>query len=738
MKRAPASAAPSWRWITQIAFSLALAIVIARFATEEIMRDPWDVVPGGQPIPRAAGPATGVVLDLLSLVPGLLALLRAVIDPTFRIVHRWSFVPLFALGAWAACSVGWSADKFSAAVAASHFLAAICLLWAAAQLVRTWLHLRVAAAIGFGLLLVLAAQSIVFRLIDIPDDVRYFQENKPAILKAHGWEAGSFAAEQFELKLKGGELAGFFVSPNTFAAVGVMLLMISVGIGIQKTLENRQWEWLWICLVAAVAAGWIIVEARSKAAGATPVLGALLLAGVAVFRPRMRRRPTFFYWIGVAAVVLCIIAVVGHGLYHGGLFPGHFSNSLDFRWKYWVASFGLFREHPWLGVGWNNFGWSYLSVRLPAASEEIKDPHNFLVRFFVELGAVGGTLAVLWLMRGWWETTRPGENILASNAEAEKPVALGYAARIVLLGIILGVIANVDFAQMLAVFALELLRWLLYLMVLLLGTLAAAMLSPHETRLDDRAAPWIIFGLLTALGLMWIHNLIDFSMFEPGVMIIFFFAIGAALGVAPAKRFSSRPVAGALLAIGLAGAATAAIVFAAPIIAGEQSAFEADQAIRIASKDDPRPQYLVAANLLSDALQQVPYNSDYALRDANAWLGAGNPRRGQAMIAEAIRLNPLMIDAYLLQANWELHSPRPSATIVRTDFETILKLNPNDVSLHTQNAQALEKLGDPAEAAVQLQKALDCDSALPVGEPKRMTPQQIADVKREIQRDRGL
>src|SRR6516164_6488510 len=48
--------------------------------------------------------------------------------------------------------------------------------------------------------------------------------------------------------------------------------------------------------------------------------------------------------------------------------------SLTIRWQYWVGATRLFMHHPWFGVGWANFGDSYLAFRLPLAVEYPKDP----------------------------------------------------------------------------------------------------------------------------------------------------------------------------------------------------------------------------------------------------------------------------------------------------------------------------------------------------------------------------
>jgi cytochrome c-type biogenesis protein CcmH/NrfG len=737
---APRSHTSPWHWITRLALGLLLAIVITRFTTEEFTRDVWDVVPGGMAAARAPGAATGLVLDLLSALPLLAILLRASLDPQFQLRHRWSHLPMFALGFWAIASVAWSSDKFLAAVTASHLLAGFCLLWATSQLVRSWLHLRIVAAVCFGLLLVLVAQSVAYRAIDSAENIRYWNEHKESILKEHGWQPGSFVAQQFEHKVLGEELAGFFNSPNTFAAVGVLLFFVSAGLGIQKLKDGDSRRWLTLPLIAAGSAIWIIIEAKSKTAAATPLLGILMLAAVTKLRPKIQKHPTHFYWLGVAAVVGAILAVVGHGLYHGGLFPGHFSNSLDFRWKYWIASARLFAQHPIIGVGWSNFGLHYVSVRLASASEEIKDPHNFLVRFFVELGSIGGLLAIAWQLRLWWELTQSPKTETETKSENLSVIAI--ACYVAVAATILSVLTNVDFTQSAADITLEVLRRLLYLLVLVLGMVGSLMLSPQTRNPDIRPAPWLRYCILIALGLFLIHNLIDFSIFEFGPMFVTFLLFGSALGVVGAKQ-SQNPSRGfrvAALLFGLLIWATLAAAFVFPIISAEQFAYEGNESIRSAPTDHPptiQMHYAIAAELFHNALENVPYNADYALRCAEARLGAGDFTNAQTMILTAQQLNPRLIDAYLLQANVELQKPNPSPSIIRSDFEKVLQLDPNDVSIHTQYGDALDRLGLSTAAAAQYQQALACNAALPPDEPKRISPQQIADLQAKIRLVRG-
>src|SRR5689334_23048590 len=80
-----ASLAPRGLWLTRAAFVLTAAIVIARSTMLETLRNPLDVYPGSDPVPRGPGAGAGVVLDLLACLPAILVLARRAIDPTYAL-----------------------------------------------------------------------------------------------------------------------------------------------------------------------------------------------------------------------------------------------------------------------------------------------------------------------------------------------------------------------------------------------------------------------------------------------------------------------------------------------------------------------------------------------------------------------------------------------------------------------------------------------------------------------------
>src|SRR5688572_15291280 len=122
-------------WLTRLAFVLSLAIVVARATMLEIVRDPFEVVPGGDPVPGGPGPTASLVLDLLACLPALLILTRRLLDPLYVLRARWSHVAFALLALWAALSVAWSGDKFLALIGAANLVAGAALLWSFTQLV---------------------------------------------------------------------------------------------------------------------------------------------------------------------------------------------------------------------------------------------------------------------------------------------------------------------------------------------------------------------------------------------------------------------------------------------------------------------------------------------------------------------------------------------------------------------------------------------------------------------------
>jgi O-antigen ligase len=106
-------------------------------------------------------------------------------------------------------------------------------------------------------------------------------------------------------------------------------------------------------------------------------------------------------WVGVGllALVLLAFAVLLSGAAAPLLEGTRFADALDlqrgtgfFRLNLWQSAFNMWRDHPLLGVGLDNFLYAYRSFYiLPAAWQEpnLSHPHNVLFDFASRLGLLG-------------------------------------------------------------------------------------------------------------------------------------------------------------------------------------------------------------------------------------------------------------------------------------------------------------------------------------------------------------
>lgn len=717
-------------WLTAVAFVVILCLVVARAMMLEADHDLTSTVHG-------AGPTSALVLDLLCALMAMIPVVRRIFDPNYRLQLTWSHAAISGIATWMALSVLWAGNRFSAALEASHFIAGLAVLFAASQLVRNWTRVRLVAAILIGLLGAQICNGLMYRLSEWPSTVEYFEQNKAQILQEHGWQSGDFAARQFEHKLKSGELMGYTASPNSYAALLAMLCIIAMGWVIQKWTERQGQDWAMIGLIALAivfAAGMIILT-DSKAGVATPLLAVAGFVALRLLGKRLRAHARLAYWLGVALFIIAVAATIGHGLAHHRLFI----ESLTFRWWYWVGSFAMFKIHPWLGVGWGNFGEHYLHFRLPIASEQIKDPHDFFVRFATELGVVGLALAVAWMGRLWWELTRPTAPVAAvqqpsTSTSLQNKALMGWIFLVVAGGFGISLIAATDWSQSQSYILLELMRRGIYFAVMYILATIAAVRSLETPQWDQRPAPWILLAMILAAGLFLLHNLIDFSLFGTGPMMVFMLVAGSALGARlagrPGQTAAAHPAARTTAALSFAVAAIAwlgALIFLyAPTADAEQLAVEGQRAAEARH-------YARAAQLMRAAFSRQPLNGDYAFQASQILQTAGDPP--EIVIDElnrAIKADPFDASRYLQRAELELRRGTPDRARIGGDFRKAIDLDPQDMDAHLRFAQVLEQWNQPKAAKEQYQAALRINDALEKGDPHRLSQDRIDAIHHKI------
>ncbi|HET6246787.1 MAG TPA: hypothetical protein VFE47_03735 [Tepidisphaeraceae bacterium] len=796
-----------WRRLTQAAFIISLALVVCRVLMPESIRAPLDALAASRPAqqlaagqsdvllsqaPQSPGPATGIVLDLLFCLPALLILARRAFDADYRLLFAGSFVPMALLGALAMLSTLWAADKFACVVSASHFFCAIVFLWSTCQLVRAWLRLRIIAGVGIGLLMALSYVGYSYRLSESADLRQMWGEKKAEIISQHGWTPGSFQAEMFEKRVLNGQPLGYRTSTNTYAALLVLLGVICGGVVIERISDRDHWGWIIVPILALLAVPLLIRWTACRAAYATPVIGGIILLAAwiirrpAISRSRQRLNRIWHggYFLALAMIAAATAVLVHHGRRTGTLWQ----DSLSFRWRYWTGAYSILTDglyhYPrkyfdlYLGVGWENFGPYYLIHRLATASEEIRDPHNFVIRAFVELGIVGGILILAWMLRLWWELTRPAvpDAPITSGQTAASHSAPGAYSQntafltiggVVLLAILFNVFASIDFTAQFATAVVELFRRGVFLILLTAGMFVVAVRRARPSaadikagnirvELDDRPAPWILYAVLAGLATFLIHNLIEFSLFEPGPMFLFCLLAGSALGlrsegaakagdlaVKQAPRRPLKPIVG--LGLAVAAWVAAAAVLAVPVLEAESLAHQADNDTVAAISAHESASLRKAAKEMSEAFAAVPYNADYARRSTDLLVAAGESKSEiLKMLDAAIAADPSSMQDVTRRAQFELtqgeqqKNDKSQIDAGLKDLGWALELDPRNVRMRLDFARELLKAAISTkrpklagEAAYQIDRALDNDAQLPPEEIKRLTKKERDDADAE-------
>lgn len=365
------------------------------------------------PSESAASHGDGLLMVMLWIVLAVLWLVRMIRRRQSGIRFGWTDAAVLLLVGLHTVAALWAIRRASPRPAINMLWEwigyGLCFLLAR-QLIVTRREARAVVAVMVSLAVAIAGYALYQYFYEMPNTrAAYERDEEKELRKAGIWyEPGSRERELFKMRVtESREPNATFALANSLAGYLAPWLVVTAGISVSSLAKRRigLLRFLADCCSAVLIGGCILfalVLTKSRSGWLASLLGVLLVgAWLARLVYRKRRRRTGWQFPFVAAVsgatVVVVVAVVVVVVAAGGLDAKVFSEaskSFGYRIQYWQSTLQMIGDHPIAGCGPGNFQETYTRYALAEASEEIAEPHNFLM----EVWATAGTPAMLALL----------------------------------------------------------------------------------------------------------------------------------------------------------------------------------------------------------------------------------------------------------------------------------------------------------------------------------------------------
>ena len=429
----------------------------------------------------------------------------------------------------------YAANKRAAITSAVTLLAPILMAIMLAHLLDSHAKIKILlialASLGF----VAAFQSADQFFIENDLLIQQYQDDPDAILQPLGITRNSFNHTLLEHRIYSKDVRGSFTTGNSAGSFAILTSFAAIAL-LAELLKNRKSfpslsgnRALAALILAVVLFGLFIT--RSKGA-----VFAFLIA-VAIFAFLLRStRPKLSKNIILAACVIGVIALVPLVAWFGlkfGRLPG--GNAMLVRWQYWRASAQMFLDHHLTGIGGGNFSSFYPQYKPSAAPETVSDPHCFVLSILTQFGPLALLGFLIIILSPLWRTS------LADPKTLETPPNRRFANLATFCTIITAMVITILRPFIFPQNTAETFDEKLYVLFTAYIAPAAAFVvgfalfvktlqtSPKEYNLQNThlTAAALFCGILGVI----IHNLIDFAIFEPGILTAFFASLACLIAL---------------------------------------------------------------------------------------------------------------------------------------------------------------------------------------------------------------
>jgi hypothetical protein len=692
------------------------------------------------PSESVASQGDGLVVVMLWIALAVVWLLGPIGDRCFRLRLGWVDWVVAVLMVCLATSALWAARHGAPRPALNMLWEWVGLglsFFMVRQLVWRPREVRALLAVMIGLAVALAAHGLYQYFYELPRLAWLFHQDAARLLEeAHlAIEPGTPQWQVFVKRLEAREPLATFALTNSLAGFLAPWLTVVLGIAAANllgprsvagtrddraalsadgTAPPRRWPTIVACVLAALPLATCLLLTKSRSAYAAMALGVVLVAICC------RSRAGGAVWkmaavVAVAAVLLVVLVTQVGGLDIQVLTETF--KSLGYRAQYWQATLAMIADHPILGVGPGQFQSWYTAYKLPVSSEEISDPHNFLLEIWSTAGtpALVALLAILGLAGYAWWRTRSKSAWVESDPDGQAGdvghffILAGGAAGF-LLSRPLGLMAEAPPG----------------IAPILLGLPVAALTVALLFRwVRDGQMPALLPAV--AVVVLLVNFLAAGGFAIPGVAGSFWLLLGLSLATVQADRpRTTRPVvAYAMLAAGLVLAFACYKTAYGPVTASRAALHKV--------QDEPQQAWKhYAEAAVADPLASEPLSHLAALSFA-AWKERPDSRGFlafertlQAALARAPRSWPLWQKAgqWCHEAH-NLTAQREQLSAAVDAYRRAVDLYPSLAANHARLALALHEAGDVAAAKREAAEARRLDAATPHDDKK--LPQGLRD-----------
>lgn len=399
-----------------------------------------------------------------------------------------------------------------------------------AQILNTQWKIKLTLVILIALACASAYQCSGQYFVDTQAMVEQYESDPQSMLTQLSIRPGSFEQWLFEHRLYTKGINGFLLTGNSVASFTIFAAFAALALFIEscKQLIRQKRPWLNILILTIIViftfANFFFV--RSKGGTAALFISLLLFAVFLRFGDFLKMYRTHILIFLMALITLSVGLVISYGLKHNRL-PG--GNSMLVRWQYWRGAAEMYSDHRMTGVGPGNFGTYYTYYKNPAASEVVKDPHNFVLSILTQYGPLGILAFAAMLFAPLWSYLKYQHNKIQDEPEPPRKIPI-IIAIITVLALLLArpvlkpIVPTDETAQYLLSTV-----FIMYLMPALVFALAFIVLwfASYPVKLTNVTICALLCGYLGVA----LHNLLDFAIFEPGVYTALWFTIACILAL---------------------------------------------------------------------------------------------------------------------------------------------------------------------------------------------------------------